>query len=89
VDEDTVVVVLLHQCKDFFIIPQVVFRLSTSGLEILCPEFFVFTWCTDTDILKSDIGTQAAWRNYAVNEEAINKIEIKEDETHHPYPGRR
>ena len=42
-----------------------------------------------TDILKSDIGAQAAWRNYAVNEEAINKIEIKEDETHHPYPGRR
>ena len=37
-----------------------------------------------TDILKSDIGAQAAWRNYAVNEEAINKIEIKEDETHYP-----
>ena len=36
-----------------------------------------------TDILKSDIGAQAVWRNYAVNEETINKIEIKEDETHY------
>ena len=36
-----------------------------------------------TDIRKSDIGAQAAWRNYAINEEAINKIEIKEDETHY------
>ena len=39
-----------------------------------------------TDILKSDIGAQAAWRNYAVNEEAINKIEIKEDEYSLPAP---
>ena len=36
-----------------------------------------------TDILKSDIGAQPTWRNYAVNEEAINTIEIKEDETHY------